>query len=165
MSLNAERQHGIACAQSTLAEMTGSKRKRFRTADGTILGEDGKSVGRLYDQWKKKTKRRVGDDTGGGGDDDAVWPGIGAGAGGAGAGGANGGKPELQSEAKLRKERVKAAKLAAMRAKRHAAHTGAAKRKGLEIKNRRANAKIARGQAPSRAKMIVNRSTGTKRRR
>ena len=34
--------------KSTLAEMTGSKRKRYKTADGTILGEDGKAVGRLY---------------------------------------------------------------------------------------------------------------------
>lgn len=141
--------------------MTGSKRKRFRTADGTILGDDGKTVGRLYDQWKKKTKRRVGDDAGEA-DDEPMWQGIGGGAG-AGGGGAKGGVPELASEAKLRKERVKAAKMAALRAKRHAAHTGAAKRKGLEAKNRRAKAKIQRGQAPSRAKMIVNRAPSRRR--
>ena len=116
-----------------------------------------------YDQWKKKTKRRVGEE-----DFDAIGDGAmevfsGAG-GGVGAGGAAA-KHELQSEAKLRKERTKAARLAAQRAKRKSANSATAKRKGIEKKGKRAASKIKRGMAPTRAKMIVQRGPAKKKRR
>lgn len=143
--------------QATLAELTGSKRKRYKTADGSVLGADGKSIGRLYEQWKKRSKRRVGEaedgDDVGRGNDVSMWDERYAPV----HAGNKAAKQELQGEAHLRKERAKAARVTAAKAKKKYQNSRRGHMAGVEKKNRRARSKIKRGQAPSRAKMIVKR--------